>query len=77
MWIKIIFIYILLKKVMRGFFKLSFKQLMLANIFLGSRKENFYAFMRPFILGYRTSFCILNLFYTLSLSIFIIYSNRN
>ena len=49
---------------MRGFFKLSFKQLMLANIFLGSRKENFYAFMRPFILGYRTSFCILNLFYT-------------
>lgn len=49
---------------MRDLFKLSFKQLMLSNVFLGSRKENFYAFMRPFILGYRTSFCILNLFYT-------------
>lgn len=49
---------------MRDFFKLSFKQLMLSNVFLGSRKESFNTIMRPFILGYRGPFCILDLSYT-------------
>lgn len=48
----------------RDFFKLSFKQLMLSNVFLGSRKEFFNMIMKPFILGYRGPFCILNLSYT-------------
>jgi len=49
---------------MREFFKLSFKQLMLSNVFLGSRKESLNVIMNPFIFGYRGSFCILNLSYT-------------
>lgn len=53
-----------LKKIMQDFFKLSFKQLMLSNVFLGSRKASFNMIMKPFILGYRGSFCILNLSHT-------------
>jgi len=49
---------------MQDFFKLSFKQLMLSNVFLGARKDSFNMIMKPFILGYRGSFCILNLSHT-------------
>ncbi len=49
---------------MQDFFKLSFKQLMLSNVFLGSRKASFNMIMKPFIVGYRGSFCILNLSHT-------------
>lgn len=49
---------------MQDYFKLSFKQLMLSNVFLGSRKDSFNMIMKPFILGYRGSFCILNLSHT-------------
>jgi ribosomal protein S2 len=49
---------------MQNFFKISYKQLMLSNVFLGSRKESFRMIMNPFIFGYRGPFCILNLFYT-------------
>jgi ribosomal protein S2 len=49
---------------MQDFFKLTFKQLMLSNVFLGSRRDSFNMIMKPFILGYRGSFCILNLSYS-------------
>jgi len=37
---------------------------MLSNVFLGSRRASFTMIMKPFVLGYRDSFCILNLSHT-------------
>ena len=51
---------------MRGLFKLSFNQLVLSNVFLGARKESFSAIMKPFILGYRGPYCILNVSFVFS-----------
>jgi len=49
---------------MRNPYKLTFKQLMLSNVYLGSRKESFNLMIKSFVLGYRGNFLILNLSYT-------------